>query len=464
MRHCHALRAAASAAAATLCAPPRADLPLPSLRRWEYNADGSLSGRVYGKKGFREGENMNTSVVPPENRFDGYVITGSGSIYRLGERLVKGLEEKPKRVMRDRVVEEAQAEGGEELWAGARYGNVRGAAAVARQRMSGEPAAAEANGGGGKGGGGGADDERRDRKRPAAGGGAAAAADDAAAKKPKQPNQYTKLHAAAAKATPPKPGGGKAGGGDRPKHANQHTKALAQRQHSAGAAGGGGGGGGGGDKPKHPNQYTYLKGGGGGGGGGSAKRDRDRPKSAGAPAGRKASSSAADGADGGGGGGGTGFMGISRNGIKWSARFTRDGQEQHIGSYASARAAAEALAQARLQRDGSGIMEVDLQSCRRPSGGWKLDKRDAEREAAAAAAAAAAAQPSPGPSPRKAGGPLSPDAVPASNGHYTPSGERFSPIRSSKNSSGYQVKGKYRAILRNSAHFCAIPRNSAQLF
>ena len=157
-------------------------------------------------------------------------------------------------------------------------------------------------------------------------------------------------------------------------------------------------------------------------------------------------------------------MGISRNGIKWSARFTRDGQEQHIGSYASARAAAEALAQARLQRDGSGIMEVDLQSCRRPSGGWKLDKRDAEREAAAAAAAAAAAQPSPGPSPRKAGGPLSPDAVPASNGHYTPSGERFSPIRSSKNSSGYQVKGKYRAILRNSAHFCAIPRNSAQLF
>ena len=90
------------------CAPPqrrRADLPLPLspqnpiLQQWEWNADGSLSGRVYGKSGFREGENMNTLVVPPENRFDGYVITGSGSIYRLGERLVKPHARAPRRAL-----------------------------------------------------------------------------------------------------------------------------------------------------------------------------------------------------------------------------------------------------------------------------------------------------------------------------------------------------------------------------
>ena len=108
-------------------------------RRWEYNNDGSISGRVYGKKGFREGENMSTSIVPKENRFGHYVVTTSGTYYKLGEKLVRQMEvKKPRRGIRDRVVEEAKLEGAEELWCGARFGKERGAAVLARQRMSGE--------------------------------------------------------------------------------------------------------------------------------------------------------------------------------------------------------------------------------------------------------------------------------------------------------------------------------------
>ena len=58
----------------------------PILHMWRWTADGAVSGHVYGKRGFRDGELMTTSVVPPEGRFDTYVITGSGSAYRLGER------------------------------------------------------------------------------------------------------------------------------------------------------------------------------------------------------------------------------------------------------------------------------------------------------------------------------------------------------------------------------------------
>ena len=62
----------------------------PILHQWEFNADGSVSGRVYGKKGFKDGDAMDTSIVPEGNRFSTYVITQSGSIYRLGERIIRG--------------------------------------------------------------------------------------------------------------------------------------------------------------------------------------------------------------------------------------------------------------------------------------------------------------------------------------------------------------------------------------
>ena len=56
------------------------------MLRWEFNSDGSVSGRVYGKKGFKPGENMSTSIVPKNQRFDHYVVTTSGTLYRLGSR------------------------------------------------------------------------------------------------------------------------------------------------------------------------------------------------------------------------------------------------------------------------------------------------------------------------------------------------------------------------------------------
>ena len=82
---------------------------------------------------------MSTSIVPKENRYGHYVVTTSGTHYRLGEKLVRHVEvKKPRRLSRDRVVEEAKREGAEELWCGARFGKERGAAVLARQRMSGE--------------------------------------------------------------------------------------------------------------------------------------------------------------------------------------------------------------------------------------------------------------------------------------------------------------------------------------
>ena len=82
---------------------------------------------------------MSTSIVPKENRFGHYVVTTSGTYYKLGEKLVRQMEvKKPRRGIRDRVVEEAKLEGAEELWCGARFGKERGAAVLARQRMSGE--------------------------------------------------------------------------------------------------------------------------------------------------------------------------------------------------------------------------------------------------------------------------------------------------------------------------------------
>ncbi len=57
----------------------------PIIRGYEWNADGTLSGRVYGKRGFRDGEAITTSAVAPAQRHATYVITESGSAYLLGE-------------------------------------------------------------------------------------------------------------------------------------------------------------------------------------------------------------------------------------------------------------------------------------------------------------------------------------------------------------------------------------------
>ena len=70
-------------------APPRGEPLLPDdtpiICGFEWNADGTLSGRVYGKRGFRDGEAITTSAVAPAQRHATYVITESGSAYLLGE-------------------------------------------------------------------------------------------------------------------------------------------------------------------------------------------------------------------------------------------------------------------------------------------------------------------------------------------------------------------------------------------
>ena len=46
----------------------------PILEMWRWTPDGALCGYVYGKRGFRAGELMTTSVVPPEGRFATHVV------------------------------------------------------------------------------------------------------------------------------------------------------------------------------------------------------------------------------------------------------------------------------------------------------------------------------------------------------------------------------------------------------
>ena len=57
----------------------------PIIRNYEWNGDGTLSGNVYGKPGFRDGEAITTSAVDPAQRHATYIITESGSAYILGE-------------------------------------------------------------------------------------------------------------------------------------------------------------------------------------------------------------------------------------------------------------------------------------------------------------------------------------------------------------------------------------------
>ena len=116
------------AAAAPIAEPP--DLHKhPILEQWEYNSDGSIAGRVYGKKGFKEGEQMTTSIVPEKTRYATYVITGSGSIYRLGEKLAARVPADPKALRVRAPVDDLAAQ--------ARAAKERSAPAVAKSKIIG---------------------------------------------------------------------------------------------------------------------------------------------------------------------------------------------------------------------------------------------------------------------------------------------------------------------------------------
>ncbi|KAL1496144.1 hypothetical protein AB1Y20_014764 [Prymnesium parvum] len=55
------------------------------VEEWKFNEDGSLEGRVYGKRGYHDGDRITTSFVPPHSRHEAYVVTGSGTKYLLGK-------------------------------------------------------------------------------------------------------------------------------------------------------------------------------------------------------------------------------------------------------------------------------------------------------------------------------------------------------------------------------------------
>ena len=55
------------------------------LEDWKWTASGALIGAVYGRKGYKDGEVMTTSVVPPCGRYEGHVTTSTGTTYLLGQ-------------------------------------------------------------------------------------------------------------------------------------------------------------------------------------------------------------------------------------------------------------------------------------------------------------------------------------------------------------------------------------------
>jgi hypothetical protein len=55
----------------------------PTLKRWRQNRDGTITGLIYGSKGFKDGTRITTSPVPRGAKKGTVVKTGGGSRYSL---------------------------------------------------------------------------------------------------------------------------------------------------------------------------------------------------------------------------------------------------------------------------------------------------------------------------------------------------------------------------------------------
>ena len=75
----------ASNSKASVAVPKPEELP-PTLCNWQWTADGKLTGKVYGKRGFKDGTLITTSVVPRSQRMHTHVVTEAGTAYLLGPR------------------------------------------------------------------------------------------------------------------------------------------------------------------------------------------------------------------------------------------------------------------------------------------------------------------------------------------------------------------------------------------
>ena len=83
----------------------------PLLCDWSYTSEGKLTGRVFGKRGYKDGTMMTTSVVSRAKRFQTHATTESGTIYLLGPRAEKANavaapSDLPQRTMEERRKEE----------------------------------------------------------------------------------------------------------------------------------------------------------------------------------------------------------------------------------------------------------------------------------------------------------------------------------------------------------------------
>ena len=86
-----AAAAAADAAVADAAATAASNAEPPLLREWSWGDDGKLVGKVYGKKGMKDGTVITTSVVTRTSFYTTHAITESGTVYLLGEEAEPGL-------------------------------------------------------------------------------------------------------------------------------------------------------------------------------------------------------------------------------------------------------------------------------------------------------------------------------------------------------------------------------------
>ena len=81
--------------ASSASSPQKSGPPVPTLESWRWEANGALTGRIYGRPSYRDGTVFTTSVVPLTGRFEKYVRTVSGSTYRLGSPTAGVVEPEP---------------------------------------------------------------------------------------------------------------------------------------------------------------------------------------------------------------------------------------------------------------------------------------------------------------------------------------------------------------------------------
>jgi len=177
--------------------------------------------------------------------------------------------------------------------------------------------------------------------------------------RPKQPNQYSKQGAVAVAQSPKQSS----------KHPNQYTYRQ-PNQHTVKLTSSG-------DRPKQPNQYTYAKKAAPEKLLGSKRHANQYTKSAERRAGGSGKTADGHGAE------LPGFLGISRQAGKWVTYLKRNGQEEALGEFSSAKLAADVAMQAQQQLLAGSRLRLPVDDAAYASGSASAGKRPAQAKAAA---------------------------------------------------------------------------------